>query len=269
MTDRDMEHEKRVAVTQRAKRLGQARAELVALPDLMDDLTRCVTERLPAEGMRSKPGSKAPLRLDVVHLTDEREKPLWWGEDPRYRDSGDRYGATYTLAMWTRVVDEEKPDPPEMAERPTVRSEASLLLEVWDWITEQQWATELADDVSRLSGQVRAALGIRPEPRFRCPMCNDRSLLVDGGFLECPSKHAVSVRDLEAQQRRRPPMTTVDVCAEYGIAVPRLWQWHKRRKIRPVESQGRALLWLPWDVFCLVNPDIAEALDARDRLEAG
>src|SRR5688572_22423064 len=71
-------------VTTREQRLGQARVDLAALPDLVDELARCLTERLPAEGMRGKPGSKAPLRLDVVHLIDVRRKPGWDGDDPRF-----------------------------------------------------------------------------------------------------------------------------------------------------------------------------------------
>lgn len=256
-------------MTDRAKRLGRARADLVALPDLVDELSGCRTERVPVEGMRGKPGSKAPLRLDVVHLVDDRRKPDWEGIDPREADVSDRFGVTPMLESWTRVLAEELPEYPEMAERATVRSEAALLLEYWGWIADQQWADELAEDVATVAGLVRSSLGIRPEPSFRCPRCNDRAFLAAGGFLVCPSQHEQSVRDLEAQQRRRPPMSTTDVCKEYGISAPRLWQWHQRRKIRPVESQGRSLIWLPWDVFCLVNPDIAEALDARDTLEAG
>lgn len=253
-----------------AKRVGLARADLVALPDLVEELARCITERLPVDGLRGKPGSKVPLRLDVLHLVDNRHKPDWDGLDPREtEDVAERFGVGPVLESWTRVLAEELPEYPDMAEHATVRSEAALLVEHWDWITTQPWATELARDVARMVGQVRAALGIRPEPHYRCPKCGERALLVDGGFLVCPSQHEQSVRDVEAQQRRRPPMSTGDVCAEYGIAVSRLWQWRKRRKIHPVESLGRSLMWLPWDVFCLVNPDIAEALEASDRLEAG
>lgn len=259
----------------------------MALPDLMDDLARCLTERVPAEGMRGKPGSKAPLRLDVVHLVDDARKPGWDGADPRAGISIDegkdengaplpvrivsvveKFGALPALESWTRVLAEELPEYPDMAEKATVRSEAALLVEHWDWITEQQWADELAEDVADLTGKVNAALLVRKEPRFRCPQCGERAELVVGGFLACPSEHEQSVRDLEAQQRRRPPMSSADVCEEFGIAVARLWQWHKRKRIKPVDSSGRTLMWLPWDVFCLVNPDISAALDERDRLDA-
>lgn len=256
-------------VTTAEQRLGQARVDLAALPDLVDELARCVTERLPVEGLRGKPASKAPLRLDVVHLTDVRRKPGWDGDDPREVDVADRYGVAAVLESWTRVLAEELPDYPDMAEVATVRSEAALLIEHWTWIDDQQWAEELAEDVATLARQVRAALGIRPAERYRCPQCGDRAYTMPGGFLSCPSGHERSVRDLELQQRRRPPLPTAEVCAEYGIEVSRLWQWHKRHKIKPVESRGRSLMWLPWDVFCLVNPDIAAALDARDVLEAG
>lgn len=220
--------------------LGTARADLVALPELLDQLTRCLTERGESVGGGGKvTGSAAPLRLDVLHLADDRKKPGWEGTDPRlplwaltwydktYVDRNgarrghektahtalypteeaawdacdgltqsqqdyakvepwrarDQYGILGTLESWTRVVWEEMPrhERPEMAEVATVRTECSILIEVWDWIEEQQWAEELGEDVSRLTNQVRAGLGIRPEYKPRCRYCRNAVIPVDDG----------------------------------------------------------------------------------------
>jgi hypothetical protein len=251
------------------RRLGRARADLVALPDLMAELARCRTERLPDDGSNrhGKPGSRPPMRLDVLHLVDDRRKPGWEGDDPRLVRLSERYGVAPLLETWTRVLAEELPEYPDLAEHATVRSEAAVLVEHWDWIADQQWANELADDVITVAGWVRVSLAIRPEPKFRCPTCANRAYLVVGGFLTCSEGHEQSIRDLEMQQRRRPPMTTKEVCDEYQITPGRLFTWRNRKRITPIEAEGEPLKWLPWDVLCLVNPDIAAALDERDQLE--
>jgi hypothetical protein len=80
--------------------------------------------------------------------------------------------------------------------------------------------------------------------------------------------HDVSVRDLEGQYRRRPPLPTRDICDEFHVSQEQVWQWKARRKIKPVNPDERTHKWLPWDVFCLLNPDIRAAIDMRDAAEA-
>lgn len=303
-------------VTDRRSRiLGQARADLTSLPDLIDELGRCLTERPPiSSGGGGKPGSKAPLRPDVLHLLDGRRKPGWEGEDPRatkYELSWneglapdasrldysrvfsteaaawnaydrlppvqqerasvhawanvDTYGVGPTLEQWTRVLCEEMDERPELAEHATVRAEASLLVEHWAWICEQQWSDELADQVTSLTKQVRTALGEVKEPHYTCPTCG-AAMFIQGGerYMVCMEGHKTEVDNLAGQQRRRPAMSTKDIVSEYAITLERLYQWHSRKKIQPVRTEGRTLYWLPWDVFSLINPDIVEALDTMD-----
>ena len=56
-----------------------------------------------------------------------------------------------------------------------------------------------------------------------------------------------------------------DVCTEFAISPERVYQWHARRKIKPTREEGRTKFWLPWDVFCLLNPAIREALGRARR----
>lgn len=331
----------------RDRLLGQARADLVALPDLIDQLGSTLADRhhdVAGKGGKII-GSPAPLSMPVVHLAAGGiHKPHWWGEDPRHtrwaltwygrlndektarttvhttqaaawrefhRISGlpapleehqlalaritpwrarDQYDVASLLEAWVRVLCDEWPDThelteeeawvrdrlgydlrgmPELAEQATVRSEAAVLIEHWDWITEQPWALELAEDITRITRQVRSQLGIRPEPEYGCPQCGNRAYLQPGGILACTEvqEHHVVVRDLEQQQRRRPPMTSKEIVDEFGITLAQLWQWKHRRKISPTRTERGKHWWLPWDVFCLVNPDIADAIERRAELD--
>jgi hypothetical protein len=253
----------------RDRLLGQARADLVALPDLVGELARLVADRTnhDVSGYHRKVvGSPAPLSIPVVHLVDQRHKPGWEGADPRIAPIGDRYGIVPTLTLWIRVLTEELPDYPELTEQATVRSECAVLLEHWSFIQGRPWAIRLADDVTRITGTVKAQLGIRPEMVLRCPQCSNAAYLQPGGVLACTEvpEHDLVVRDLDRQMRRRPPLPTKDICAEFDIEPGTLRVWKNRRKIKPAPSHPERDHWFPWDVFCLLNPDVAEAFAARD-----
>lgn len=260
------------------KLLGQARADLAALPDLVAELTRCLTERNhDVSGHHKVIGSPAPLNLPVVHLTSTRHKPTWHGDDPRFVRIAERYGVTPALESWVRVLVDERRDAgedrPELAERATVRTEVAVLLEHWSWISRQKWAEDLARDIRSLAGQVKSALGIRPMPRYACPECGNAAYIQPGGILACVevAEHHVVVRDLEQQMRRRVMATTQEIVAEFGeqgVSETLLRQWKFRRKITPARTERGRNWWFPWDVFCLLNPEIAEAVEARDALDA-
>jgi hypothetical protein len=308
--------------THRERLFGAARADLVALPELVEELSRLVADRHhDITGYKGRiAGSPAPLSIPVVHLTDGgRHKPAWHGEDPRQPrfaltwydrtkdektahtrifpteagawDAFDRlqlaqqigarvtpwrardiYGVAGLLETWVRILWEEMPELPDLTEQATVRSEASVLVEHWAWISEQGWAEELANDVTAVTEDVRAALGEPKEQKYLCPECRNPAYLVPGGILSCQEGHERVVRDLEQQQRRRPMATTKEICDEFGplgVNANLLRQWKFRRKIKPARTDHGQNWWWPWDVFCLVNPDIADALNLRDETEAG
>jgi hypothetical protein len=246
-------------VTRREQKLGQARADLAELPNLLDELARCLTERGDTTG--GKPGkisgSPPPLRLDVLHLVDDRRKPGWEGEDPRIQQLEDRYGATATLESWTRVVWEEmRNDRPEMADHPTVRTEASVLVEVWSWIEDRQWAEELAEDVTGLAGKVRAALGVRPEYRPRCRYCRDEVIPVEanthtlttweacafGLCKGCKHEYAKGI-ELDALGQVQEPLPLKDVAEMTGLPLATLYRWYVVGAISPTAGQKRGKLF--------------------------
>jgi hypothetical protein len=184
----------------------------------------------------------------------------------------DQYGAAPLLETWVRVLTDELVDQfgpaafPDLTEQATVRSEAATLIEHWSFITEQRWAEDLAQDVGALTAQVKAALGVPKEEKYACPECGNPAYIVPGGILSCQEGHERVVRDLEMQQRRRPAMSTKDTCAEFDLTETQLWQWKHRRKITPTKDERGRLWWWPWDVFCLLNPDIADAIRLRDEM---
>ena len=237
----------------RAKKLGQARADLAVLPSMLEELARCLTERGDTTG--GKPGkisgSPPPLRLDVLHLVDERRKPGWEGEDPRLQQLEDRYGATATLESWTRVVVEEMTEPPEMAEIASARSEASVLIEVWDWIEDQDWADELAEDVTGLTRRVRAALGVRPEYRPRCRYCRDVVEPVEAdthtattweacAYGLCKGCHRTYPKGpaLDALAQVQAPMPLKEISEMTGVPLATLYRWYLAGAILP-ETNGK------------------------------
>lgn len=237
------------------RQLARAKADLLALPDLVAELALCLTERgAPSDGggHAKVTGSPAPMRLDVLHLVDEREKPLWWGEDPREADLQDRYGVLWSLASWSRVISDEMPDAPYLAETPTVVSEVQYLASAWDWISQQQWADELCQDVSSLAAQCRSSLGIRREYRPRCRYCRNTVVPVDadgqpstwdlcayGRCTGCEATFAPGP-ELATLGKVQAPMTLTEVAETTGIPRATLRKWRDDEWIRPaVESDGR------------------------------
>lgn len=252
----------------RDRLLGAARADLTALPDLVEELTRLIADRHHDTGHHHKvTGSPAPLQLPVVHLTDTRHKPRWRTADPESDQVFERYGISPGLETWVRKLAFALPEWPDLTEQPTVRSECAVLVEHWDFICAQDWGETLARQVRDVMAQVKAALGIPKDPRYRCPECGNPAYLVPGGILSCQEGHERVVRNLEQQLRRRPIATTTEIVEEFtdqGVTAGLLRQWKLRRRITPARTERGHNWWWPWDVFCLLNPDIAEAVRRRD-----
>jgi hypothetical protein len=256
----------------RRRLLGQARADLVALPGLVYDLARTLTERHhDVGGYQAKViGSPAPGRIPVIHLTDHRRKPGWHGDDPRLVRIIERYGVAPLLESWVRVLAEELPEFPDLTEQATVRSEATTLVEHWTFIESQQWADDLAEDITKITCQVRAALGIRPEYRPRCRHCGHNVIPVDadrkltswegcayGACTGCDWTYPTGPA-LVALGQVQKPMPLPAISDAVGVAVITLRRYEDQKLIGPVDKRGNTRLY-----------DLAEVRDAianmRDR----
>ena len=245
----------------RERALGQARADLVALPELAAELARCLTERPTLAGAIGKiSGSPALIRLDVLHLLDGRRKPGWDGADPRIEKYADWLGITPLLESWVRVLWEELPEILELTETATVRSECAVLVEYWPFIEGQRWGEELAEDVIRAAETVRRALGIRPEYRPRCRWCPK-----DPVTGKRPLVHPVEAKTqaittweacayglcsrcgrtypkgpaLDALAQVQEPLPLAEIADLIGVPVKTLHRWHADGLIAPVEGGRR------------------------------
>lgn len=191
----------------------------------------------PSEGRRGKPGSRPPLNLTVIHITDTRHKPGWDGLDPRVDVVVDRFGVLPALESWTRLVRDEMMMAgvpwPDMLEVPTVGGEAGWLLATMDFSLAHEWVVELADDVRRLTSQLMAVLGERREYRPRCReiACGAKLDPMDNAtWYSCPScgRDYTIDADLKALGQVQPAMTGREVADALGIPWATLRKWVER-----------------------------------------
>lgn len=218
-------------------------------------------------GVHFPPGSKPPLSVQVIALTDTQVKGAdqWRETDPRDRDVLDRYGIVPRVGLWVRLVGDEADEAGEHpfslddAEWADIAKLCDALKASTAWLITQQWATELADDMGRIVAEMRTTLGIRPEYRPKCRWCAYRCVPQDGGsWFLCPNCGAdytwqgevsalLAVQDMTGQQ-----------CADaLGIPWPTIRTWHNRGLIASVgkDAYGRKLFSL--DAIARVQRDIA------------
>ena len=100
-------------------------------------------------GSHGKPGSRPPLALDIVDITDPR-------------------GQTHAqIAGWARIVIEER----RLADRPLDTEQAARLLAVHaDWVAAQPWADEALLEIGQAAHRIRRACRDL-EPRWIVGTC--------------------------------------------------------------------------------------------------
>lgn len=158
---------------------------LAAIPDLMALLPDALgTRSRGPQTSRPVPGSRPPVDLDILDLTDHRPKEHWAADRSPLLDP-DRKGVLPYLDDWcqdlaTTALDGDvvygvaphEVDP--VPDVPTVSSVCDWLTRHLDWAaTLPQWP-ELADGVSAIHGRLRAAtrhvrdVEDKPVPCSRC-----------------------------------------------------------------------------------------------------
>ena len=205
----------------RDRLLGAARADLVALPALVEERDRLVADRTnhDVSGYQRKVvgSTRAGLSIPVVHLVDttpqtrlgrrrpplpEHRRPLRHHPHPRTVDPGTLRRARTRTARADRA-----------GHRPQRVRRARRVLDLHQ--PSSSGRSSWPSDVTRLTGQVRASSASEPEPEYACAQCGNRAYLQPGGILACTEQpdHDLVVRDLEQQMRRRPALPTKDICA--------------------------------------------------------
>ena len=152
---------------------------------------------------------------------------------------------------------------PDLTEIATVRSECAVLVEHWDWISEQRWAVELAEDVQRIMATVKAQLGIRPEYRPSCRKCGNTVIPVDsdrkltsweaaayGACTGCEWTYPKGPA-LDALAHVQPPMPLAQIADITGVPLVSLRRYEDQGLITSVGRKGNARTF-----------DLAEVTDA-------
>lgn len=189
---------------------------LAELPDMCALLPEAAIVRTPrGEGSRSVPGPRPPLRLDVLHLLDTRDKGWAFDVPP----DPDRVGVLPFLDSWARDLEatalDERPElPGELPDPPTVAGLCNWLAGEALWASGLPQWPEMADGIQRTWKAVRIAVSaVRHEEGrpVRCDECGAGELRhIEGSkplweCTECGHKvamQAVTLREAAAILRR-------------------------------------------------------------------
>lgn len=236
---------------------SQTRTLLDQIPNLAAELPQFLTATTPADTDNSgKPGpseSRPPLNVGLLDLIDGRDLDDW-----------------VTLAVDEMVeVDLEPEWTPSSRTAAHARIEPNCrwLTQHTDWIAAHN--PDYQHAIATLYGRYKHAARQHPAPNLKCAQCGNRAF-IDSQWLICTEveTHARTIKDIEHEHRYRPPIPAGDVAQEFGINLTKLRDWKRQGRIRDAGNQGRANCYYPWDVFLLANPVIAEALEARDTVQA-
>ncbi len=251
-----------------AKR-DQLRRRLDDLPELAALAEVLHNTRLPKAattgGSRPHPGSRPPINLALVDLTDTRQKrpavdklvaePLRVHnerlqpneEAALARELGEtaRRGVLPTLENWVRMAESEMLDDGEehtpLADDPTVSTEAGWLHQHLGWIVGRQWVDELERDVARMWRDLRQACSERPEYKPRCPECR-ATLTALVGYWAC-SACGRDYRDERMVMSCQQPMTGERIAELFGINHSTITTWKNRGHLDPaVGDDGKPLM---------------------------
>jgi hypothetical protein len=242
-----------MSVIDRTERLrARLSGSLRQIPDafaLLDEFILPGSAPAPG-GARSAPSSsRPPVNLVVLDLQDVREKP---DSDPQRTDynldrraGARRQGVLPTLASWVRLVDGELWDEGLVhdapADTPSVATECVWLSAHVDWILEQQWASEIADECSAILRDIQAAIGEHEVTAQRaCFACGWDVTEMDGGnWFRCTGCPKTWSRlELHRMAERKKPKT-LKQCAELiGVSVRTLRYARADRAFRPVARDG-------------------------------
>lgn len=240
------------------------REELEDLPRQLADIPRLYealpTLDEPARGPASdggdtghvdrKPGSKAPLNLTVLHLTDVRYKPRGWRtHNPGRVATIHRLGTLPALVWWTQLIDAlaaqkgvETPAHPDGDA--TIATECAWLTDMLPLILAQPAAHMFVRDIAQLHAELDKAATGTYEFKPRCGTCA-RVLQADdhGGYSCTGCRRTYTPKSMIDLGRRHPPMVAREIAKTLGIAPATIRTWETRGLITAVKRnhQGRKL----------------------------
>jgi len=266
--------------------LSEALEQIPASFDLLDEFILPGSIPASPDGARgSSSPSRPPLNLVVLDLQDTREKPDSDPQRTDYdidrRAGARRQGVLPTLVAWVRVVDEERDGEDDYvapwkreaccqgcpityamggigygpcvgALRPhawiplTLAEAATFLLDHVDWIVDQQWAVEIADECAAILRDIRAAIGeFDVKNQLACMDCGWDVHEANGGdYFRCSGCAKTWGRiELHRMAERKTPKTMKQCATIIGVSVRTLRYARAEGAFKPVARDGSADLF--------------------------
>lgn len=231
--------------------------QLAEIPRLYDELPTIDehTQQTDSTGNDAghtdrKPGSKAPLNLNVLHLTDTRYKPHGWRtHNPGRIATIHRLGTLPALIWWVQLVEALAQDkgvttPEHPAGNATVETECAWLTETLQLVLAQPGRDMFVRDIARLHAELDRAAAGTYEFQPRCGTCSRILHPADDGTYSCRvCRRIYTPKTMIDLGRRHPPMPARDIAKTLNIAPATIRSWEHRGLITSVKRnhQGRKL----------------------------
>lgn len=227
----------------------QLRNHLAQLPEL---LALVAVNPQPLKrgntGPRPTPGSRPPLSLHAITLTDRRTRTDdidIIGLADLERTAGRRNGIEPTIRSWVLLAEGEMLDEgvahTDIPAAQRIGDDCAWLARHIVWILEQQWVIELAQVVRRAVQECEQHLHIRAEYRPTCPKCGGR--LADRGTIwrcdDCghtPGDERLTLRQIVAAEQ---PMTVGELVRAFGWSTKTVESWIQRGHLQPADIAAK------------------------------
>lgn len=217
----------------------------------LDELVRgAATDSGDSGHTDRKPGSKAPLNLNVLHLTDVRMKNRGWStHNPERTATIHRLGTLPALVWWTQLVEAFAAERGvQVSDHPdgdaTVATECEWLNNQLQLILAAPGADMFVRDIARLHAELDQAATGTYEFKPRCGTCRRVLEADDDGSYSCPGcRRSYTPKSMIDLGRRHPPMPAREIAKTLGIAPATIRTWNHRGLIAPVKRnhQGHKL----------------------------
>lgn len=241
-----------------AQKLSKALSELPAAYNQLH-LFQLPGSRPSDTGSKQRHGTlstRAPLVLEVLDLLDRRHKndvePTRDNYELDKMAASRRQGVLPTLSQWVRLVDGELWDSDvshsEPSDTPTVDSECSWLHGHVDWITEQPWLNEMADDLTRMLKDCTLITGTDEHTiKMTCtnlgcgwPVTEE----ADGAWYRCTGCGRSWGRlELHKMAERKKPKPLAECAKLAGVAERTLKRYEEAGHIKHVARDGSRFLY--------------------------